>query len=299
MSINTHNTHILHSFEYHAPASVAEAVKLLQAHGEEASILAGGTDLVPKMKQALLRPRHVVNLKRIPELAGVREEAERIRIGALTRLRDIERSIIVTEKLPLLHEAVTSIGSVQIRNMATVGGNLCNASPAADSAQALIALGAKANIAGPTGEREIELESFFAGPGRTVLGRGELLASLAVPYPEEGSRGAFIKLGRTSLDLATVSIAVAAKMKRETVETIRVVVGAVAPTPLRLRNVEQSLAKKRLTIESIEEAGRLVSESIKPITDIRGTAEYRRLASKGLAMEALTRILDDSRREKQ
>jgi CO/xanthine dehydrogenase FAD-binding subunit len=131
-----------------------------------------------------------------------------------------------------------------------------------------------------------------------VLGRGELLANLTLPYPEEGSRGAFIKLGRTSLDLATVSIAINAKMKKETVEGIRVVMGAVAPTPLRLRNVEQSLTKKKLTVDAIEEAGKLVSESIKPITDIRGTAEYRRLASKGLAMEALTRILEGSRREK-
>ena len=155
MSINTHNTHIVQCFEYHAPASVAEATNLLDEHGVEAMILAGGTDLIPKMKQAILKPKHVVNLKHIPELAGVREEAEQIRIGALTRLRDLERSIIVTEKLPLLHEAVTAIGSVQIRNMATVGGNLCNASPAADSAQALVALGAKANIAGPKGERSI------------------------------------------------------------------------------------------------------------------------------------------------
>jgi CO/xanthine dehydrogenase FAD-binding subunit len=119
-----------------------------------------------------------------------------------------------------------------------------------------------------------------------------------LPYPEEGNRGAFIKLGRTSLDLATVSIAVNAKMKKGTVEGIKVVMGAVAPTPLRLRNVEQHLTKKKLTVDAVEEAGRLVSESIKPISDIRGTAEYRRIASKGLAMEALTRILDDSRREK-
>jgi carbon-monoxide dehydrogenase medium subunit len=298
MSINTHDTHILHGFQYHAPASVTEAVQLLNEHGVEAAILAGGTDLIPKMKQALLKPHHVINLKHIPELAGVREEAEQIRIGTLTRLRDLERSIIVTEKLPLLHEAVSAIGSVQIRNMATVGGNLCNASPAADSAQALISLDAKANIAGPSGERSIELESFFTGPGKTVLGRGEFLANLTLPYPEAGARGAFIKLGRTSLDLATVSIAVNAKMKKETAESIRVVMGAVAPTPLRLRNVEQQLTKKKLTVETIEEAGRLVSESIKPISDIRGTAEYRRLASKGLAIEALTRILEDSRRDK-
>ena len=298
MSINTHNTHILHGFQYHAPVNVEDVVKILYECGDEAVVLAGGTDLVPKMKQSILRPTHVVNLKYVPELAGVREEAEQIRIGAITRLRDLERSIIVTEKLPLLHEAVTAIGSVQIRNMATVGGNLCNASPAADSAQALIALGAKANIANPSGGRSIELESFFTGPGKTVLGRGELLTSLTIPYPEEGSRCAFIKLGRTSLDLATVSIAVNAKMKRETVESIRIVLGAVAPTPLRLRNVEQHLTKKKLTVETIEEAGRLVSKSIKPITDIRGTAEYRCLASKGLTMEALTRVLEESRREK-
>lgn len=298
MSINTHNTHIIHGFQYHAPSSVAEAVKLLDDYGFEATILAGGTDLLPKMKQALIKPLHVVNLKRIPELAGVHEEATQIRIGALTRLRDLEHNTIVTEKLPLLHDAVVAIGSVQIRNMATIGGNLCNASPAADSAQALIALGSYANIAGPLGERSVDLERFFTGPGKTVLGRGELLTSITLPYPEENCSGVFLKLGRTSLDLATVSISVGAKVSREVIESIRVVMGAVAPTPLRLRNVEQHLIKKKLTEEIIEEAGRLVAESIKPITDIRGTAEYRRLASKGLALEALTRILEDSRRYK-
>ena len=296
MSINTHNTHIIHGFQYHAPSSVVEAVKLLDDYGIEATILAGGTDLVPKMKQALIKPLHVVNLKHIPELAGVKEEATQIRIGALTRLRDLEQNTIVTEKLPLLNDAIVAIGSVQIRNMATIGGNLCNASPAADSAQALIVLGAYANIVGPLSERSVDLERFFTGPGKTVLGRGELLASITLPYPEEGSRGVFLKLGRTSLDLATVSISVSAKVSKEVIESIRVVMGAVAPTPLRLRNVEQHLIKKKLTVEVIEEAGRLVSESIKPITDIRSTAEYRRLASKGLALEALTRILEDSRR---
>jgi len=297
MSINQQNSRILHPFEYHAPTTIAEAVNLLNAH-EATAVLAGGTDLVPKIKQALLRPAHVVNLKRIPELAGVREEAEVIRIGALTRLRDLERSIIVTEKLPLLYEAVRHIGSVQIRNMATVGGNLCNASPAADSAQALIALGAVANIAEPGGERAVELESFFTGPGKTVLGRGEVLAYLTVPYPEKGNRCAFIKVGRTSLDLATVSVALSAQMRKESVETARVVMGAVAPTPLRLRVVEQHLTKRKLSVDAIEEAGRIASESIKPITDIRGTAEYRRDAAKGIMMEALTRVLDESRRDK-
>jgi CO/xanthine dehydrogenase FAD-binding subunit len=299
MSINTHNTHILHSFQYHAPSSITEAVKLLDYHGTEATILAGGTDLVPKMKQALIKPLHIVNLKHISELTGVQEEAKRIRIGALTRLRDLEHNIIVNEKLPLLHDAVVAIGSVQIRNMATIGGNLCNASPAADSAQALLALGAYANIAGPLGERSVDLEKFFTGPGRTVLGRGELLASITLPYPEKGSIGVFFKLGRTSLDLATVSVSVNAKINNEVIESIRIVMGAVAPTPLRLRNAEQLLIKKKLTVEIIEETGRLVSESIKPITDIRGTAEFRRLASKGLTLEALTRILEDSKRYKE
>ncbi len=297
MSINQHNSRILHPFEYHVPTSVAEAVGLLNAY-ESASVLAGGTDLVPKMKQALVRPGHVVNLKKIPELAGVKEEAEVIRIGALTRLRDIERSIIVTEKLPLLFEAVNHIGSVQIRNMATVGGNLCNASPAADSAQALIALGAVSHIAGPNGERMVDLGAFFTGPGKTVLEKGEILAYLTVPYPEKGNRGAFIKVGRTSLDLATVSVALSAQMRKETVETARVVMGAVAPTPLRLKAVEQHLTKRKLNVDAIEEAGRIASESIRPITDIRGTAEYRRDAAKGVMMEALTRVLDESRRDK-
>jgi CO/xanthine dehydrogenase FAD-binding subunit len=298
MSINMHNSHILHGFEYHAPTSLAEAVRILDEYGLEAMILAGGTDLVPKMKQAMVKPHHLVNLKYIPELAGIREESKQIRIGALTRLRDLEHSIIVIKKLPLLHKAVLTIGSVQIRNMATIGGNLCNASPSADSAQALVALDAKANIVGPSGERSIELESFFTGPGRTVLDRGEFLHSLTLPYPEDESYCAYIKLSRTSLDLATVSIAINAKINRGAIKSIRVVVGAVAPIPLRVRDVEQHLIENKFSVNSIEEAGKLVSENIKPITDVRGTAEYRRLVSKGLIIEALNRVLEDSRRVK-
>ena len=295
MSINIHNSRILHSFSYYSPTTIDEAVKLLFECGSGASILAGGTDLIPKMKQGLVRPSHVVNIKKIPELVGIIEDSKCIRIGALTHIREIEQNQHVKDHLKLLHDAVASLGSVQIRNMATLGGNLCNASPAADSAQALIALDAKAHINGPKRERVVDLENFFNGPGKTVLLKGEILTSVEVPKAKKNSISCFMKLGRTSLDLATVSIAVQANFNGMNVEEIGVVLGAVAPTPLRVKKVEDYLIRHQLDSEQIESAADLVSRSIKPITDIRGSAEYRRKASKGLTLAALSSIANDHR----
>ncbi|TEU08524.1 xanthine dehydrogenase family protein subunit M [Candidatus Bathyarchaeota archaeon] len=290
MHINKHDSHILPvKFEYHAPETVEEVIELLMEHGEEARLLAGGTDLLVKMKQRLLEPRHLINLKKIDGLNGIEERHDGVHIGAVTRLRDLERSEVIRDRLPLLHEAVKAVGSVQIRNMATVGGNICNASPSADAALALIALDAKIDIAGSKGMRRLPLEEFFLGPGQTLLEAGEMLVNIVVSPPAPGSGSAFIKLGRTSLDLATISIATILTLKKGAVDLCRIAMGAVAPTPLRAREAEEFLKGKELTGEVLSRAAKLVSEAISPITDIRSTAEYRRAASKGLTLDALTR----------
>jgi carbon-monoxide dehydrogenase medium subunit len=288
MHVNEVNTHIMPvQFEYHAPTSLREALELLSKHGGEAAPLAGGTDLLVKMKQRLVEPRHVINIKNVPELSGIEERGDEIHIGAATKLRAIEKSEIVRARLPLLQEAVRTLGSVQIRNMATIGGNLCNASPAADTATALLALDAKAHMVSSEGTRTVPLEEFFTGPGRTVLKQNELLAEVSSPRLPEDCGTAFIKIGRTSLDVATVNVAVMLRLEGEVVGDCRIALGAVAPTPIRVHRAEEVLKGKELTDETLKTAARIASESIKPITDIRATADYRKQASETLLRDAL------------
>lgn len=289
MYINRLNTHILpQRFDYHAPTSLEDAMELLSIYGGEAKLLAGGTDLFVKMKQRLVEPRHIINLKNIEALTELKEGEHGVNIGAATSLRSIERSELIRKKLPLLHEAVRSIGSVQIRNMATIGGNLCNASPAADCAIALLALDAKARILGPEGARTVPLKEFFAGPGQTVLREDEVLVEVSIPPIPEDVGTSFLKVGRTSLDLATVNIAVVLRKTGEAVADCRIALGAVGPTPVRAYRAEEFMKGKEMTSDTLEAAANVVSEDIRPITDVRATAEYRREVSKTLTRDALT-----------
>ena len=286
--INRIDTHILPiNFQYHAPETLEEALKLLAEYGDEAKILSGGTDLLVKMKQRLIEPRHIISLRNLTELRGISEVEGGIHIGAATKLREIERSQIIAERLPLLHEAVKAIGSIQIRNMGTIGGNLCNASPAADSAVALMTLGAELHAQSIEGERIIPIEDFFKGPGVTALKPVELLTAIRIPPPLENYGWAFRKIGRTSLDIATVNAAVLLTLRGGRIDLCRIALGAVAPTPVRAVRAEEHLRGREPTPELIQEASELVVEDISPITDVRGTAEYRVEASKALVRDAL------------
>ncbi|MEM4727293.1 MAG: xanthine dehydrogenase family protein subunit M [Candidatus Bathyarchaeia archaeon] len=293
MEINRVNTRIIpFRFEYHSPNSLEEALALLSKYGSEARILAGGTDLLVDMKQRLIEPRHLIDIKRIPELRLLREDSGGLMIGSAVRLRELERSEAIKLRFPLLHEAVSSMGSVQVRNMGTIGGNLCRASPSADAAVALLALEAEAQIAGPTGSRRSPLEEFFLGPRMTLLKPDEILTGVYVPYPPEDGGSSFMKLGRTSLDLAIVNIAVVLRLKGWTIDHCRIAMGSVAPKPLRLRNVEGFLLGREFAPEVLEEAAGMVEASIKPITDIRATAEYRKEASRVLLRDALKTAME-------
>ncbi len=286
-NINKFNTHIISKpFTYHQPETVEEAVNLLHKQSE-VKILAGGTDLIPKMKQRLFNPKHIINLKKIPSLKGIKETERGIWIGATTKLRDIEKSKLVKEKIPLQYQCVKTIGSVQIRNMGTLGGNVCNASPAADGALGLIALNATIHITGINGERDVAVEDFFRGPGESVLGKDELVTGFTVPAPEEATGFHFISIGRMALDISTISVAVTVTLREGEVSDSRICLGSVAPVPLRLKKVEGYLMGKELRVDVITEAAERVSAGIKPIDDLRASAEYRREAAKGLMMEAL------------
>jgi len=298
MEINRFNSHIIPiRFDYHAPKSLEEAVRLLEEYGEEAQILAGGTDLIPKIKQRILEPKHVINLKVIPELACIKETSDGFKIGALTKLRTIELSPLINEKLPVLGEAARVIGSVQIRNRGTIGGNLCNASPCADMATALMVLDAIARVDSVEGTREVPIGKFFDGRGQTIVVPNEVLHELTVPHLPEGTGSAFVKVGWTTFDIATVNVAVTLKLDDEKVADCRIALGACSPAPFRVRRSEEALKGKKLTDEALEEAAQIVSEHIEPRERWRrAPPEYRRKTSKGLALEALTEAAGEARR---
>jgi len=286
-NINKFNTHIIGKpFEYHQPETVEEATKLL-AELEDTKVLAGGTDLIPKMKQRLLEPKNIINLKKIKPLEGIKETDKGIWIGAATKLRAIERSELVKEKIPLQYLATKTIGSVQIRNMGTLAGNVCNASPAADGALGLVAQDATVHIAGSKGTRDVPVTDFFTGPGASVLSKDEIVTGFTVPVMDKDTGYHFISIGRMALDISTISIAATITKKEGKVAKATVALGSVAPTPLRLPEVEAYLKGKTLSDDVIWEAAQMVSDGIKPITDVRASAEYRKEAAKGMAMEAI------------
>ncbi|HLB29595.1 MAG TPA: xanthine dehydrogenase family protein subunit M, partial [Dehalococcoidia bacterium] len=229
-------------FEYLEPTTIEEAIAMLSQHGEQARVLAGGTDLLIRMKARQWRPQYVVNIKGIPGLSGISQNGGALSIGALTTVREIETSPLVKQGYPALAYAASQIGSIQVRNSATVGGNLCNAAPSAELAPPLLVLGASARIRGPQGERSVPLEEFFTGPGRTVLGPGELLVALEVPAPVHGSSNAYLKHSpRRAMDIAVVGAAAWVLTENGICRDCRIALGAVAPTPLRARNSEAVL----------------------------------------------------------
>ncbi len=286
--INKVNTHIVPvRFTYHSPKTLEEALELLSRYRGEARVLMGGTDLLVKMKMRALEPSHIISLRKVRELDYIEFDDQGVRIGAGTRLRTIEKSEEIRERFPALWEAVRVIGSVQIRNMGTLGGNLCNASPAADTAPPLIVYGAEAVIVGPRGERRVRVEEFFKGPGETVLEPDELLREVFIPYVDDAG-SVFLRLTRTSMDIAKISIAVAAWFRDAEITDCRIALGAVAPTPIRIPRAEEFLRGRRISMETLDQAGRIVSEDIKPITDARSTAWYRRAVARVLTRDAFT-----------
>jgi carbon-monoxide dehydrogenase medium subunit len=273
------------------PSSLQEASRLLKENGPGGRFLAGGTDLVIAMKEKGLVPKYVVDLKRIPGLAGIRENGDgRITIGALTTMREIELAPLITRKYPFLAQSAAEVGSIQIRNRATVGGNMANATPSADVAPSLIALNATAKIVGANGERTIALEEFFRGPGQSVMTADEILTEITIPKTPSRLVGEYIKFSpREMMDLAYVGVAVAYALgeNERRCEGVRIVLGAVAPTPIRARKAEAVVEGQVLTEALAEKAGEIAAEESKPISDVRSSAEYRRAMVGAMTKRAL------------
>jgi len=298
MYVNKVNTHILPiEFEYHAPKSLDEAVELLEKYGEDAHVLAGGTDLLPHMKQRRVEPKHIVNIKKIPGLACIKDAPEGVYIGALAKLRAIELSPLINEKLPLLSEAARSVGSVQVRNLGTIGGNICNASPSADMATPLLAVDAKIHIYSKGGSKEYPIGEFFHGRGEVWLERGELVTGFTVPPLPEGAGSAFEKIGWTTLDVATVNVAAVVTMKDGKIDHCSIALGACSPAPIRGVLAEETLKGREPSKEAMDEAVELVATCVEPRERWRrAPPEYRQRTSQALARDAVTRAMETAGR---
>jgi carbon-monoxide dehydrogenase medium subunit len=268
-------------FEYVAVSSVEEALDRLAHYGSDAKVLAGGTDLVLALKHKTVLPRVVINLFSVKALNFIRDEGTNIRIGALTRHKDLIGNATVRRDFPALCEAVSLIGSWQIRNVATIGGNLCTASPAADSAPPLLALDTKAVIIGPDGEKEMPLNSFFSGPGETAMGQGCLLKEIVIQKPKQQAAGRYLKLMRkNAVDLALVGVAFQAETDEtgERLARVAIGLGGVAPTPIRAAEAEEKFLGLSYTeaLKAIPDAAEAAVAATRPISDVRASADYRR-----------------------
>jgi aerobic carbon-monoxide dehydrogenase medium subunit len=265
-------------FEYFAPTSLGEAFTLFARYGDRAQPLAGGTDLLVEIKEQLRRADYLVDIKKIADLSGLSfGENGGLRIGALATAREVEISPLVREKYASLAQAVRELGSIQVRHRATIIGNVCRASPSADTLPPLIADGAEALIGSARGERRLLLEDFFTGPGKTVHAADELLLALEVPAPAPHTGKVYIKHGRRkAMELATVGVAVTLGRENGLCSDLRIALGAVAPTPIRARKAEALLRGKRLNSALIEAAARAAVDESRPIGNVRASAEYRR-----------------------
>lgn len=262
-------------FDYHAPRSVADAIKLLGDLGPDAKLLAGGHSLLPMMKLRFAQPSALIDLGRIGELRGIEQSGNEIRIGAMTTENDILRSRLLAEKVPLLVEGAGWIADPQVRYKGTIGGDISHGDPGNDHPALAIALDASFVIKGPNGERVVKADGFFLGLYSTLLEPGEILTQIRVPVPAAGSGWSYQKLKRKTGDFATAATAVLLQMKGSSVAKASIALTNVGPTPLKARAAEASLAGKPLNDATLNEAARLAMGICEPTPDQRGDTEYK------------------------
>jgi xanthine dehydrogenase iron-sulfur cluster and FAD-binding subunit A len=285
------NSHLLvQEFDYLEPGSLEEAISMLSEYGDRAQVLAGGTYLLVQMKMERMQPECLINVGKLPELEGVSLQDGMVDIGALTRIWAVRNALEVRANYTALAEACAAFGSTQIQLMGTIGGNLCNGSPASDTVPALAAFGAELMLIGPGGERVIPVEEFLVGPGKVALKDGELLVSVRLQSPQPSTGSAFVKISRVAADLAKASVAAVLVRDAQGASRIadcRLAFGSVGPTVLRARKAEELLVGKPFSAELALEAGKAASEEIAPIDDVRSTAWYRREVVKAITHDVL------------
>ena len=282
------NSHLLvHRFAYLRPATLADAISALAQHGEGAQIMAGGTNLIVDMKLEKASPTVVVDLSGLHELAGIREEAGMIRIGALTPIHALATSALLWEKATALAEAAAAFGSTQIAMRGTIGGNVCNGSPASDTVPALLVLEAEATLVSADGERTVAVGDLLKEPGTTRVRTSEILREFRFPAAGNETTSAFLKLSRVRADLSKVSAAVRLVRDGDRIGSVRIELGSVGPTVVRARKAEVVLAGQALTAELALRAGEQARDEIQAIDDVRSTADYRRRAAQALVHDCL------------
>jgi aerobic carbon-monoxide dehydrogenase medium subunit len=283
-------------FEYLEPTSIQQALEWLNTYRGQARVLAGGTDLYLRLRKGVFLPDYVIDLKRVPRLDYITpNRGGGVQIGPTTLQDEVARSSLIQQLYPALAEAASWVGAVQTRNRATVVGNLCNASPAADTAPALLSYGAQVKLASLQGERTLPLDEFFVGPGRTALQDNELVAEITLPAPAAQTGAAFFRRTRTAMDIAVVCGAAMVQLANGTCQDARIGLGAVGPTPMRATQAEAALRGQSLTDQAVEEASRIASEEARPIDDVRSTAEYRREMVRVLTRRGLRQAVERAR----
>jgi CO/xanthine dehydrogenase FAD-binding subunit len=278
-------------FEYLSPSTLDQALEYLISHKGQSVVMAGGTDLIPKIKSRKLKtPDFIIDLKNIPGLDYINyDDRNGLTIGSLVTISEIETSLLIQDKYPLLSEAAAGLASVQVRNRGTLAGNICNAVPSADTAPALMVLEASLKLVSTRGTRTVNISSFFTGPNQTVMAPDEVLTEIQLPVLSSGSRSRYLKLSpRQAMDLAVVGVAVMAVPAGGLLKEVRIALGAVAPTPIRAKQAEALLNGQRISPEIIARAAEAASTEARPIDDHRASAEYRREMVKVLTARALT-----------
>ncbi|GAI01171.1 unnamed protein product [marine sediment metagenome] len=283
-------------FEYFAPKTLKEALTLLDKHGDECKVIAGGQSLLILMRQGLVTPQYLIDIKGISELSYIKSEGKQgLRIGALTTHRTIEKSPVLRDKLGVLTEMENRLASIQTRNWGTIGGNICHADPAGDPAPVLMALNATLRMASLKGDRTMAVEDFSLDYFETALESGELLTEIVVPPVPPHTGTAYTKFNVIESDLATVGVAVSITLSSNDgiCQDVRIALGAAAPTPIRAKQAEAVLRGKKITDNLLKEAGEIASTEAEPISDIYASEEYRRelvkVLVKRVGKEALAR----------
>ena len=286
-------------FEYLEARTLRQAVTMAQRYGAEARIVAGSTDFLVRWRLGTWNPRWVINIEHIPGLRHITYNPRSgLRLGALVTIRALETHPAIRLRYSALSAAASSFAGVQVRNLATVGGNVCNASPAGDTLPALLAFDASCRVVGPEGERWVPLDHFFTGPGRTVLQAGEVLAGLQLPPTGPGTGSLYIKHSpRGAMDIATLGVAAVVRLQNggSVCAEVRIALGAVAPTPIRAYAAEDLLRGQPLTQKLVEAAARQAQGAARPIDDLRGSAEYRRAMVEVLTKRTLERAIEAAR----
>lgn len=281
------------AFEYLRPTTIPEAIALLQQHGEDAKILSGGQSLIPMMKLRIARPAYLVDINRISGLSYVKEEGGFLKIGGLTREAELEASPLIRSKYPILVDTTRVIADPQVRNLATVAGNLAHGDPANDHPATMLALGAQVVATGSRGERVIPIEEFFVSLFSTALQQGEILTEIRVPVPPAHSGGAYFKLERKVGDFATAAVAAQVTLdEKSVVQRAGIGLTNVGPTPIKAKKAEDFLRGKKPDPPNIEQAARLAADEAQPSSDLRGPAEYKKGLVKELAKRSLSRAAE-------